>query len=104
VASYGRTIGETTNNRAEYAALVSALQSAQELGGSHLTCHLDSQLVVEQLNGNYRIKDSGMREAAAAAQSLARHFESVRYVTIPREKNIEADALVNEALDRTAAE
>jgi ribonuclease HI len=97
--AFGRTIGTTTNNRAEYAALVAGLTRAQELGGTHLTCHLDSELVVAQLTGRYRTKDAGMRHAAAAVQSLARAFTQVTYVAVPREQNRTADRLVNRALD-----
>ncbi len=99
-ASFGRTIGETTNNRAEYAALIAAFKTASELGGTHLTCHLDSLLVVSQMNGTWRIKDAGMRESAASAQALAKKFAEVRYVAIPRAQNREADRLVNHALDQ----
>lgn len=97
--AFGRTIGETTNNQAEYAALAAGLARAKELGGVRLTCHLDSELVVAQLTGRYRIKDVGMREAAATVQSLARAFERVTYAAVPREQNRTADRLVNQALD-----
>ncbi len=99
-ASFGRTIGQTTNNQAEYGALIAGLETALELGGTHLTCYLDSLLVVSQMDGSWRIKDAGMREAAARAQVLASKFTAVHYVAVPREQNREADRLVNHALDQ----
>lgn len=103
VESFGRTIGSTTNNRAEYAALLAGLAAARALGGTHLTCHLDSELVVAQLTGRYRVKDPGMRSAVDEVRAIEQGFSEVRYVTVPRTMNREADRLVNHALDSANA-
>lgn len=100
--AFGHTIGETTNNQAEYAALAAGMSRAKALGATHLTCHLDSELVVAQLTGRYRIKDAGMKAAAARVQALEPEFASVIYVAVPREQNRHADRLVNQALDTPA--
>ena len=101
---FGKTIGDTTNNVAEYTAVIEALTYLKELRGKRyeLRIHflLDSKLVVEQLNGNYKIKDSKLRELSFKVRTLEQEVRGViTYSVIPREKNKQADLLVNQALD-----
>jgi ribonuclease HI len=92
-------LGITTNNQAEYKALIAALEEAVVLGAKQVVCHLDSELVVRQLQGKYKIKEPGLKPLAADALRLTAKFELVEFVHVPREKNKLADQLVNEALD-----
>lgn len=95
----GRKIGETTNNQAEYQAIVAALEKAAEMKGEDLHCFLDSELVVKQLNGEYKVKDPGLAEQYMKIWNLKNKFKSVKYEHVYREQNKLADSLVNEALD-----
>src|SRR5271155_4336517 len=70
-------IGITTNNQAEYRALIAALDQAGDLGFKHASCHLDSELVVKQLNGKYKIKEPGLKPLAAEALRLTQKFTQV---------------------------
>ena len=99
VAEFGKAIGPATNNVAEYRALVSGLELALEHGVQRLTCFLDSELVVRQIQGVYKVKEVTLRVFHAEAQRLLTRFDSVELRHIPREDNAEADRLVNEALD-----
>ncbi len=92
-------LGETTNNIAEYTALVRALEQARALGGQHLVIHSDSELLVQQMNGVYQVKNEGLRPLFEAAQRLRAEFASVTIRHLRREKNSRADRLCNEALD-----
>jgi ribonuclease HI len=94
-----RCIGKTTNNQAEYQAVVHALEHAKELGGTELEFFLDSELVVKQLKGEYKVKDAGIALQFLKIHNLAINFKKITYKHIRREFNSEADALVNEALD-----
>ena len=93
-----------TNNWAEYEAVVIALGKALEmlLRDRDIEFRLDSQLVVEQLKGNWKIKEPGLRAQAAKVRSLLKDFGTVTFIYVPREENKEADRLVNEALDEAA--
>ncbi|MGE5392870.1 MAG: ribonuclease HI family protein [Candidatus Saccharibacteria bacterium] len=93
-------IGSGTNNQAEYRALLAALDKAVSLGGSDLTCFLDSELVVKQLRGEYKIREASLQELAAQVLRITKSFRSIDFRHIPREKNKPADKLVNEALDK----
>lgn len=95
----GERIGEATNNVAEYRALLLGIERAAALGASELELVGDSELVVKQMKGEYKVKDAGMRKLHAEARRALRGFEgwSIRHVR--REHNAEADRLVNEALD-----
>jgi ribonuclease HI len=93
-------LGETTNNQAEYKALIAGLEEAQKLGAQELVCYLDSELVVKQLTGIYKIKEAGLKDLAMDALRLKNTFMQVEFKHVPREKNKLADALVNEALDK----
>lgn len=90
-----------TNNWAEYEAVVIALGKLLEMNlrDSDLEFRLDSQLVVEQLKGNWKIKEPNLKEQAAKVHGLLKDFGSVTFTYIPREQNKDADRLVNEALD-----
>ncbi len=92
-------LGEATNNVAEYTALIEALKKAAELKGTELLIRSDSELLVKQMNGDYRVKNANLRPLHQEANRLARQFQSVRYSHVPREQNREADRLCNEALD-----
>jgi ribonuclease HI len=98
----GEAIGEATNNVAEYRALVAGLESAAERGVSELEVVSDSELVVKQMRGEYRVKNEALRQLWELANDLERRFERVRYTAVRREHNELADRLVNEALDALA--
>jgi ribonuclease HI len=102
VTSFGKKIGETTNNVAEYEAVKVALEYLKKAGsrGGELHFYLDSQLVVQQLSGIYKIKKAHLKNLFDAIKLLEKEVgESVTYTHIPREENSEADRLVNQALD-----
>lgn len=100
LVSEGRYIGIATNNVAEYKALVRALELSRELEADAVHVHMDSELIVKQMTGVYRIKHKDMKPLAAAAKALEVEFpEGVTYVHVPREENKDADAQVNIALD-----
>lgn len=94
-------IGTSTNNKAEYTALIRALSRAKSVGCRRLTVYSDSQLLTRQLNGEYRVRDPGLRALYQEAMSLMASFEAVRIIHIPRERNLEADALANAELKKT---
>jgi len=97
-----RFLGKATNNEAEYQALIDGLEAAKEFVPDHLDCFLDSSLVVNQLNGVFKIKQAHLQELVFKVKALEQSLKSVRYQYIPREKNKEADALVNKVLDEQA--
>ncbi len=95
-------IGKTTNNVAEYTAVVEALNwLKKEKPKADLTFFLDSQLVVSQLNGIFKVKDAKIRELVLKVRELESAFNKIMYYHIPREENKDADRLVNRALDTT---
>jgi ribonuclease HI len=97
---HAEAIGEATNNQAEYTALVRALEHAARLGTDHrLLVHSDSELLVKQMNGEYRVKDEGLKPLYEQARRLASRFGSVTIRHVPRGQNARADRLYNEALD-----
>jgi len=95
----GETIGVATNNVAEYRALIAGLEKAIELGIDELEVVSDSELLVKQMQGEYRVKNEALRELNDEANSLERKLGRVRYKAVRREQNELADKLVNEALD-----
>lgn len=99
VKDYKEYIGEATNNQAEYKAVLLALKKAKELGAKEIKFYLDSELVVKQLNGEYKIKDKDLSKLFVRAWNLMLSFKKVYYFYVPREKNKQADKLVNEAFD-----
>ena len=119
VLKTSKYFGETTNNQAEYKALILALQKAKGIfktgrdgdlsrlgnkdainrGSANLECYLDSELVVKQLNHEYKIKDEGMQKLFITVWNLTLDFDSVKFIHIPREENKLADEMVNRELD-----
>jgi ribonuclease HI len=95
-------IGITTNNVAEYRAVLRGAQRARELGAGEIELVGDSELVARQLTGAYRVKHPAMKPLHAEATEALRKFEGWRIRTVPRSQNARADALVNEALDAAA--
>ena len=95
-----RALGVTTNNQAEYQAIIAGLEKAVAAGARQVTVKSDSKLVVEQINGRYKIKNTGLRPLYQRVVQLAGSIESFSITYIPREENAEADALANRALDR----
>jgi ribonuclease HI len=98
----GEFLGETTNNVAEYTAVVHALREAQRLGARRVDCFMDSELVVRQLAGLYRVKNEKLKPLFEQVKTLACNFEQITFQHVPREKNSVADALLNEVLDEHA--
>ena len=92
-------IGQTTNNQAEYKALITALENALKLESKDIICHLDSELVVRQLQGKYKVREEGLKPLASEVLRLTAKFDQVKFVHVPREKNKLADELVNKVLD-----
>jgi ribonuclease HI len=95
-------IGVATNNVAEYSALVAGLRRAVEAGVTELEVVSDSELLVKQMRGEYRVKNEALRELSLEAARLGRQIGDVRYTAVRREHNELADRLVNEALDAAA--
>lgn len=98
-------LGMATNNQAEYEALILALQKSMEIfekensQNKNIESYLDSELIVKQLNGEYRIKNEGLKPLYEKVSNLIKHFDSIKFIHIPREKNKLADRLVNRELD-----
>ena len=99
LAAHGEAIGIATNNVAEYSALLAGLERARDLGVTELEVVSDSELMVKQMRGEYRIKNEALGELAARAGRIARAIGSVSYTAVRREHNKLADKLVNDALD-----
>jgi len=97
ISSY---IGETTNNQAEYKALIMGLREAARLGADHVDIKTDSKLVVEQVRGKYKVRHANLRPLFEEAKQLLAEFRSFNITHIPRHQNNAADALANEAVDR----
>jgi ribonuclease HI len=99
----GDTIGVATNNVAEYRALLAGLERAVEVGVDELEVVSDSELLVKQMRGEYKVKNAALRELSVEAARLARAIGKVSYRAVRREHNELADRLVNEALDRAVS-
>lgn len=99
VAGYGEYLGRQTNNYAEYAALISALKKAKELGATEVECVLDSELITKQMNRQYRVKEPTLQKLFIQVFNLASAFKKISYRHVLREKNKEADSWVNKILD-----
>lgn len=95
----GTYLGVATNNVAEWTGLVTGLEAALDLGVDDLSVRLDSELVVKQINGAYRVKNEGLIPLHAKAKALLRKFAHVDVKHVPRKQNAVADALVNQVLD-----
>ena len=99
LAAHGETIGVATNNVAEYSGLIAGLEKARELGLRDVEVVSDSELMVKQMRGEYRVKNEALRQLSVEATRLAREIGDVRFTHVRRAHNELADSLVNEALD-----
>jgi ribonuclease H / adenosylcobalamin/alpha-ribazole phosphatase len=104
LAEVSEAIGAATNNVAEYTAVKRALERAAEIGATDVLIRSDSKLLIEQLKGNYRVKNPTLQRLHAEVRALARRIEKVSYEHVPRERNKRADQLVNLAVDAWLAE
>jgi probable phosphoglycerate mutase len=102
-ATISEYLGRTTNNVAEWTAVVRAIELAQELGADVVDLFLDSQLIVEQLHGRWRVKDAKLQPLAAEARRRLASLRRWSASHVPRRFNATADALANEAIDRFQA-
>jgi ribonuclease HI len=103
LAAHGETIGTATNNVAEYRALLAGFEKALELQVDEIEVVSDSELLVKQMRGEYKVKNEALRELWDEASALARQLRKVTYTAVRREHNELADRLVNEALDALEA-
>ena len=101
VAERAVPLGRLTNNAAEYEGLLHGLEMAREAGARYLEVRSDSELLVRQMQGEYRTRARHLKLAAERARILASGFAGVTFVAIPRELNLEADILANKAMDET---
>ena len=97
LATVSRRVGRATNNQAEYRAVIAALEEAGRLGARRVKLYLDSELVVKQLRGEYRVKKEGLKPLFRLVKELERNLDSLHISHIPRWRNKEADALANRA-------
>ena len=103
LASVAKRIGRATNNVAEYRAVIEGMKLARDIGVRELTVRVDSELVVKQLIGAYRIRSKDLEPLAREVAAEARHFAKCSFEHVKREENREADRLANEALNRVEA-
>lgn len=103
LASGGEAIGVATNNAAEYRGLIEGLRRAAALGARRVTALGDSELVIRQMRGEWRTRSPALRALQEEARALVGRLERVRFEHVPRERNRDADALVNAALDAAGA-
>ena len=99
IAEFSEFTGISTNNVAEYTALIKGLSIAFTNRARNLNCFLDSELVVKQLNGQYKVKSPGLKILFEKVIDLKNKFDSISFTHIRRDKNFKADKLVNKALD-----
>ena len=99
VKELSRYLGHATNNVAEYEALLMGLEALVRMGGKKIRVQSDSQLLVRQLNGEYRVKDEKLKVLSQRAASLLRRFDAYRILHVPRELNKLADRLANRGID-----
>jgi ribonuclease HI len=99
IIAVGECIGNATNNQAEYEALLRGLNKAVKEGVQEIVCYLDSELVVKQLKGEYKVRDADLKKLFDKVKDLAKKFTAVEFIHVRREKNKQADKLVNKALD-----
>ncbi len=100
IAEGGTYLGTATNNQAEYQAVIEGMQRAHQLGITSVAVFMDSELIVNQLQQKYKIKDPTLQKLFIKAWNLMQGFASLTVTHIPREQNAEADYLVNQTLDR----
>ncbi|MCX6786421.1 MAG: ribonuclease HI family protein [Candidatus Kaiserbacteria bacterium] len=108
VASFSKFLGTRTNNFAEYKAVILAFEAltkivpAAKRAGTSIIVKMDSELVVKQMRGEYKVKNATLKEQSARLKQIASAFKSVSFIHVPREENSDADFLANEAMDRGA--
>ena len=100
LAEISKYLGETTNNQAEYQALIAGLEKAKELKAEELECYLDSELVVKQLNREYKVKNAELAPLFLKVHNLSLSFKKIRFIHVRREQNKIADQLANAAMDK----
>lgn len=100
LAEISEYLGVTTNNQAEYKALIAGLKKAKELGAKELDCYLDSELVVKQLKREYKVKNKDLAPLFLEIHNLSISFKNISYYHVPREQNKAADKLANIAMDK----
>lgn len=99
IFEHGSYIGDTTNNVAEYTALIKALETARDMQATDLDVRMDSELIVKQMQGLYKIKEPALQQLAAQVLKLKNNFNSIMFTHVRREFNKDADRMVNQALD-----
>lgn len=99
LTSFGKYLGEQTNNYAEYMGLILGLEKAKELKATEVKCFLDSELITKQMNRLYKVKEPTLQKLFIKAYNLSQNFKKITYTHVLREKNQEADAEVNKILD-----
>ncbi|MDO8425126.1 MAG: ribonuclease HI family protein [bacterium] len=99
LAAFGEYLGEMTNNQAEYRAMVAALERAHVLGATEVEAFADSELLVKQLNRQYRVKNAGLAPLFVRIVGLAQRFRRCTFTHVRREQNCDADRMVNAAID-----
>jgi len=100
IKKYSKFVGEMTNNQAEYTAIVYGLKEAKKIGAKEIDFYLDSELLVGQLNRKFKIKNLELGRVFVKIWNLSQDFKKVNFYYLPREKNKEADQLVNQTLDK----
>lgn len=96
---HGEYLGKSTNNSAEYNALILGLKLAKKNKIDKLKCHLDSELIVKQINGQYKVNHEDMKKLYSEVQKLILNFDAIEFVHVPRKENKFADKMVNLILD-----
>lgn len=99
IAEISKYLGVATNNQAEYKALIEALKKAKELGAKNIAAFLDSELVVKQLNREYKVKNKDLAPLFLEVYNLSLSFSKISFTHVYREDNKEADKLANKAMD-----
>lgn len=99
IESFGEYIGETTNNQAEYRGMIAALERAKALGATEVEAFADSEILVKQLHRVYRVKNAGLAPLFVKIWNLAQSFTRCTFAHVRRERNREADAMVNATID-----
>ena len=104
IGEIAQAIGHATNNVAEYTALIEGLKMSQQLGVTDIAVFLDSELVVKQLSGEWKIKNDRLRQLAVTARRMMNSFDSATIEHVRREFNADADRLANQGMDAAALE
>ena len=100
VKKYSKYIGESTNNKAEYTALLEGVKDCWSMNIKLLEVFMDSELIINQLTGKYKVKNKDLKPIYLEIKKLEVKFDKVTYIHVPREQNTVADGLVNDALDK----